>query len=70
LVNHNHGPSPLFFVSVADKGLSDAISGLESTLAGRCISGDSRGVTGWRLDRSGAEGEKNIGWKEGTRHFA
>jgi len=26
--------TPLFFVSVADKGLSDAVSALESTLAG------------------------------------
>src|SRR5713226_3673948 len=33
----------MFFVSVADKGLSVVVSGLESTLAGRCVSVDSKG---------------------------
>jgi len=34
----------MFFVSVADKGLSIAVSGLESTLAGGCVSVDSKRV--------------------------
>src|SRR2546426_1148449 len=33
-----------FFVSVADKGLSVSVSGLESTLTGWCVSVDSKGV--------------------------
>jgi hypothetical protein len=37
-------PSPLFFVSVASKGLSVPVSGLESTLTGICISVDSKEV--------------------------
>src|SRR5229473_1145505 len=37
LVNHNTLP-PLFFVSVAAKGLSPTVSLLFATLAGRCIS--------------------------------
>jgi hypothetical protein len=35
---------PLFFVSVADKGLSDGVSGLESRDTGRPVSVDSKGV--------------------------
>src|SRR6266852_2721866 len=36
-------PTPSwFFVSVADKGLSVAVSGLESTVAGGCVSVDSK----------------------------
>src|SRR6266849_5202047 len=33
----------MFFVSVADKGLSVVVSGLESTVVGRCVSVDSKG---------------------------
>src|SRR5216683_1554186 len=33
----------MFFISVASKGLSVYVSGLESTLAGRCVSVDSKG---------------------------
>src|SRR5713226_10783238 len=33
----------MFFISVASKGLSVCVSGLESTLAGRCVSVDSKG---------------------------
>jgi hypothetical protein len=35
---------PLFFVSVASKGLRADVSGLESTLAGISISVDSKGA--------------------------
>jgi hypothetical protein len=34
----------VFFVSVADKGLSVVVSGLESTVAGKFVSVDSKGV--------------------------
>src|SRR6266446_3245264 len=37
-------PSPWFSVSVASKGLSVAVSGLESTVAGGCVSVDSKRV--------------------------
>jgi hypothetical protein len=37
------GPPPWFFVSVADKGLSGGVSGLESTDAGGSESVDSKG---------------------------
>ncbi len=36
-------PPPVFFISVASKGLRDCVSGLESTLAGTSISVDSKG---------------------------
>src|SRR5258708_21199616 len=42
--NDNWIPSPLFFISVASKGLSAFVSGLESTLAGISISVDSKWV--------------------------
>ena len=43
LVNHNNTqPLPMFFVSVASKGLMLHVSGLESTLAGSCVSVDSK----------------------------
>jgi hypothetical protein len=32
----------MFFVSVADKGLSVVVSGLESTVVGGCVSVDSK----------------------------
>ncbi len=35
---------PAFFVSVASKGLSVSVSGLESTLTGDCVSVDSKGT--------------------------
>jgi hypothetical protein len=44
LVNHNCHPSPLFFISVASKGLNVYVSRLESTLAGISISVDSKGT--------------------------
>ena len=34
----------MFFISVASKGLSVCVSGLESTLASVCISVDSKGT--------------------------
>ena len=37
-------PPPVFFVSVASKGLNVHVSGLESTVAGISISVDSKGV--------------------------
>src|SRR5260370_34817710 len=40
LVNHND--PPVFFVSVADKGRSVSVSGLESTLADWYVSVDSK----------------------------
>ena len=47
MVNHNRYPSPLFFVIVASKGLSQAVSLLFATLAGRSI---SVAVEGLRAD--------------------
>src|SRR6266446_5940494 len=50
-------PPSWFFVSVADKGLSVAVSGLESTVVGVCVSVDSkrvcrlRGGGSWRRGR-------------------
>jgi len=44
LVNHNT-PTPLFFVSVDSKGLSDPVSSLFATLTGGFISVDSKNVT-------------------------
>ena len=38
-------PPPMFFVSVASKGLRVSVSGLESTLARICISVDSKWVS-------------------------
>ena len=38
------GPPPGFFVSVASKGFSVSVSGLESTLTGDCVSVDSKGT--------------------------
>ncbi len=46
LVNHNRDPFPLFFVSVASKGLSPAVSLLFATLAGRSISVAAKGLMG------------------------
>src|SRR5712692_12093153 len=46
LVNHNTLPHPLFFVSVASKGVSPAVSLLFATLAGRSISVAAKGLTG------------------------
>ena len=43
--------APWFSVSVADKGLSVAVSGLESTVTGGCVSVDSSRLTA----REGAE---------------
>jgi hypothetical protein len=37
---------PLFFVSIADKGLRVGVSGLESTVVGDCVSVDSKRVNG------------------------
>src|SRR5260370_27201711 len=42
--NDNWTPFPLFFISVASKGLSAYVSGLESTLAGISISVDFKWV--------------------------
>ena len=44
LVNHNRDPYPVFFVSVASKGLSQAVSLLFATLAGRSISVAAKGL--------------------------
>jgi hypothetical protein len=44
LVNNNSHPSPVFFVSVASKGLNVSVSRLESTLASIPISVDSKGT--------------------------
>ena len=60
LANHNHYPSPCFFVSVAAKGLSHAVSPLFATLARKCISVASKGVMGeanlYRSNSCGSEG--------------
>src|SRR5712664_4137840 len=53
-------PSPLFFVSVASKGLSPAVSLLFATLAGKSISVAGKGLTGvdfWRKSSC-------VGWKD------
>ena len=52
LLNHNT-PTPLFFVSVASKGLSSALSLLFATLAGKSINVAAKGVAGvdcWRVE--------------------
>jgi len=53
-------PSPLFFVSVASKGLTPTVSLLFATLTGEFISVAAKGLTGvdcWR--------ESNcVGWKD------
>jgi hypothetical protein len=53
---------PLFFVSVASKGLSPTVSLLFATLAGRSISVAAKGLTGsdcWR--ESNWEGREDFG---------
>ncbi len=45
LVNNNRTPSPLFFVSVASKGLSPTVSLLFATLAGKTINVAAKGLT-------------------------
>src|SRR5712664_726735 len=54
-----------FFVSVADKGLSVGVSGLESTVAGGCVSVDSKRVCrpcgGGSGGRSGARRRPYLG---------
>jgi len=55
-----HAPSPLFFVSVASKGLSPAVSLLFTTLAREFISVAAKELTGadcWRESNS-------VGWKD------
>ena len=55
-------PTPLFFVSVASKGFSPAVSLLFATLAGRRISVAAKGLTGadcWR--ESNWEGWEDFG---------
>ncbi len=44
LVNHNRTDSPVFFVSVASKGVSVSVSSLLSTLAEDPVSVDSKGI--------------------------
>jgi hypothetical protein len=44
LVGNQHYPLPVFFVSVASKGLSPAVSLLFATLAGRSINVAVKGV--------------------------
>ncbi len=39
-------PTPVFLVNVASKGLSFAVSALESTVAGGCVGVDSKGLGG------------------------
>ena len=51
----------MFFVSVASKGLSVAVSRLESTVAGGCVSVDSeglRGASGMGISGTGRKGLK------------
>ena len=45
LVNNNRTPSPLFFVSVASKGLSHSVSLLFATLARKAVSVAAKGLT-------------------------
>jgi hypothetical protein len=52
-------PHPVFFVSVASKGISPAVSRLFATLAGRFISVASKGVMGARCWRE----SNGIGWE-------
>jgi hypothetical protein len=57
-----NAPTPLFFVSVASKGLSQDVSLLFATLAGRFISVAAKGLTGaecWR--ESNWEGQEDFG---------
>jgi len=43
--NGGGAPTPVFFVSVASKGVSPAVSLLFATLAGQCISVAAKGLT-------------------------
>ena len=66
LVNHNT-PHPLFFVSVASKGVSPAVSLLFATLAWRSISVAAKGLTGapcWR--ESNVRGWQRFGGERGA----
>src|SRR5712691_10235944 len=62
-------PLPLFFVSVASKGLSQAVSLLFATLAGRSISVAAKGLKArvgggqWTV----VSEEKKRGWGMGNR---
>jgi hypothetical protein len=54
-------PPPVFFVSVASKGFSQAVSFLFATLAGRSISVAAKrlkGIVGSDLDRVGAGADR------------
>jgi hypothetical protein len=69
LVNHNRDPSPVFFVSVASKGLNRTVSLLFATLARRPISVAAKGLKaiGWkyRMWRSCGDGSfVTRRWKE------
>src|SRR5712692_6877215 len=68
LVNHNTLPHPLFFVSVASKGLSHAVSLLFATLAWGSISVAAKGLTGADCGRE----RSREGWEEfgGVRRTA
>ena len=60
---HIEVPTPMFFVSVASKGLNVCVSGLESTLAGTSISVDFKG---FRLYENCAKAK----WRKGTPSVA
>src|SRR5216683_429484 len=76
------GMAPMFFVSVASKGLSDYISVLESTLTGISTSVDSKGTyvapklcrmfffRGWGLERELAAKDATGRKKNGRRAAA
>ena len=53
-------PHPVFFVSVAAKGLSQAVSLLFATLAARSISVASKGVMGAKCRRE----SNGLGWED------
>ena len=66
-------PHPLFFVSVADKGVSVAVSGLESTVTGCRVSVDSSRLRRAKVQRSKRVcrllGGGSCGRSEGRRCF-
>jgi len=53
-------PTPLFFVSVAAKGFSLAVSLLFATLAGESISVAAKGLMGMKCWREG----NGLGWRD------
>ena len=61
-------PLPVFPVSVASKGLSDCVSGLESAVTGGIVNVDFKGVSGIALGATREAAARHaVGGSEGRR---